>query len=64
MKNKNKLKSIAHKIMKYENRMNASDKKGDDDSVKEYQKTISEISSELTFEEILYIDEYILKQNF
>jgi hypothetical protein len=64
MKNKNKLKSIAHKIMKCENRMNILNKEGDEDSLKKYQKIILDISSELTFEEMLYIDEYISKQNF
>ena len=62
MKNKGNLKSIAHKLVKTEKKLALAQKNNDAEQIKYYQSEI--ISAGLNFEEIMYIDEFILKQKF
>lgn len=64
MKNKGKLKSIAHKLVKTEKRLALAQKNNDAEQIKYYQSEIIKLSAGLNFEEIMYIDEFILKQKF
>lgn len=58
MKNKKELKKIAQKILKCERKI----RKGL--NVEENQAQVTELALGLDFEEMLWIDDYIMKQNF
>lgn len=62
MKNKGNLKSIAHKLVKSEKRLALAQKNNDIEKIEYYQSEIIKLSARLNFEEIMYIDEFILKQ--
>ena len=64
MKNKGNLKSIAHKLVKTEKRLALAQKNNDAEQIKHYQSEIIKLSADLNFDEIMYIDEFILKQKF